>query len=297
MKAPVFICYRREDSSASARLVRNALQTALSRECVFFDHDSIPPGEPWPSTLKDALEAAKVVVSVIGPKWLLASDEYGRRRLDEPNDWLRQELETALTRDLLLLPVLVGGLDKLPPAEAVPEPLRPLVLHQYLVLRDASWDHDVKLVVERVREKLGFASSADLRRGMYPTPPSTPPRLLSKAKIQQALAGELGGWTIAGDDGMDSDTDSPTELYREYRFGSFREAIDYMCQVAAGCDVANHHPRWENRDTLLRVFLCTWEAGHRITDRDLRLASYFDAAYSDSQGRRARECEQPGKPV
>ncbi|NJP90392.1 4a-hydroxytetrahydrobiopterin dehydratase [Nonomuraea sp. FMUSA5-5] len=74
------------------------------------------------------------------------------------------------------------------------------------------------------------------------------------------------------------------ELYREYRFKTFRDAIAFMNEVAPGCDIAIHHPRWENVWRHVRVFLTTWDIGHRISDRDVQLAKYFDSAYQDFAG-------------
>ena len=57
-----------------------------------------------------------------------------------------------------------------------------------------------------------------------------------------------------------------------------------MNEVAPGCDIAIHHPRWENLWRSLRVWLTTWDIGHRISDRDIQLAKYFDKAYADFPG-------------
>jgi pterin-4a-carbinolamine dehydratase len=71
------------------------------------------------------------------------------------------------------------------------------------------------------------------------------------------------------------------EIFREYEFPSFQAAVRFMVQVAPGCDIAMHHPRWENIWKTLRVFLTTWDIGHRISDRDFQLARYFDRAYAE----------------
>lgn len=57
-----------------------------------------------------------------------------------------------------------------------------------------------------------------------------------------------------------------------------------MTQVAQGCDIAMHHPRWENIWKTVRVYLTTWDIGHRISDRDIQLARYFDRAYVEFPG-------------
>ncbi|WP_392531464.1 4a-hydroxytetrahydrobiopterin dehydratase [Nostoc sp. C117] len=69
-----------------------------------------------------------------------------------------------------------------------------------------------------------------------------------------------------------------------YNFKTFRYAIELMNQVAPGCDIALHHPRWENVWRTVRVYLTTWDIGHQISDRDIQLAKYFDKAFSDFPG-------------
>ena len=61
-----------------------------------------------------------------------------------------------------------------------------------------------------------------------------------------------------------------------------------MNEVAPGCDIAIHHPRWENIWKTVKVYLTTWDIGHRISDRDIQLARYLDQAYSDfaAEGRK-----------
>ena len=72
------------------------------------------------------------------------------------------------------------------------------------------------------------------------------------------------------------------ELIRAFRFRRFQAAVDYMYMVAPGCDIAQHHPRWENVWKTLTVHLSTWDGGlHKITERDLKLARYLDRAYID----------------
>jgi pterin-4a-carbinolamine dehydratase len=74
------------------------------------------------------------------------------------------------------------------------------------------------------------------------------------------------------------------EIFREYTFETFQEAVSFMHQVAPGCDVAIHHPRWENIWKTVRVYLTTWGIGHRVSDRDVQLAKYFDRAYREFPG-------------
>ncbi len=74
------------------------------------------------------------------------------------------------------------------------------------------------------------------------------------------------------------------ELHRTYEFKGFKEAIDFMTQVAQGCEMAGHHPRWENIWNKISVYLTTWGKDYRITDRDIRLARYLDKSYRKFSG-------------
>jgi pterin-4a-carbinolamine dehydratase len=69
------------------------------------------------------------------------------------------------------------------------------------------------------------------------------------------------------------------ELHRTFVFRSFRDVLVFMAEAGEFADDANHHPRWENIFKTLRIYLTTWDIGHRISHSDLQLARYFDRAY------------------
>ena len=90
------------------------LEQYFGADSVFFDETAAEPGAQWPSRIREALSAASVVVVVIGVHWLQARDgASGRRRIDAEEDWVREEILTALHRksaddDIHILPVLIG---------------------------------------------------------------------------------------------------------------------------------------------------------------------------------------------
>ena len=101
------------------------------------DVGAISVGDVWPDRLRRALGEATVVVAVIGPSWLTAADRYGRRRLDQADDWVRAEITSALSVGMPILPVLVGSASEMPQAEGLPSELRGILQHQCLRLRVA----------------------------------------------------------------------------------------------------------------------------------------------------------------
>jgi hypothetical protein len=76
---------------------------------VFLDSRSIPAGADFAEELLGRLRACSVLVVVIGPRWLTLTDAAGRRRIDDPQDWIRREIAEAFTHGLRVIPVLTGG--------------------------------------------------------------------------------------------------------------------------------------------------------------------------------------------
>ena len=276
----VFISYRRSDTAAVSGRLHEMLRRTLGPKSVFLDTSSIRPGAVWPDELEEAVTAADVVLVVIGPDWLRAADEWGERLIDQPTDWVRRELELALALDKPVIPVLVGNARMAPPGK-LPEPVAALAGRQAVELRDAYIEHDAELVLSRVRSLMAATPGGPgpYPSGPYPVPPLDTPDPISQEKLEIALRGALSGWTVVRSALPEDPSDVRVELFREYRFLRFRDAIAFMHEVAPGCDIANHHPRWENIWRTVRVYLTTWDIGHRPSDRDIQLAKYLDAAY------------------
>src|SRR4051794_35794943 len=95
MHLKIFISYRREDSAASALSIGQYLENEFGRKNVFIDLD-MRAGAKFPTVLEQRLAECKVMLVLIGPEWLNASDQHGRRRLDQPDDWVRLEIAHAL---------------------------------------------------------------------------------------------------------------------------------------------------------------------------------------------------------
>lgn len=105
----VFISYRVEDVGAAATMPARELERELTHGTVFLDRLSLNGGEPWPARLRDEVCSADVVLVLIGSRWLTLQGADGVRRLDEPDDWVRLEIETALGTQRTVIPVLVDG--------------------------------------------------------------------------------------------------------------------------------------------------------------------------------------------
>ncbi len=284
MQPSIFVSYRREDSAAEAGRLRTTLLGQFGDEAVFMDTSSIQPGAKWPSGISSALESAEAVLVIIGPEWVRVSDQWGLRRIDEESDWVRKEIEQALGQDKEVIPVLVREA-RVPPTDKLPESISALFDRQAIEIRTSYWDHDIKLLQSRLESVAGTPvvqeSAGPYPAGPYPVPAPEVPDPISDESLEVALKGALSRWRKVVSPLPDNPDTVRTELFREYRFKNFRDAIRFISEVAPGCDIANHHPRWENIYATLKVYLTTWDIEHRISDRDIQLAKYFETAYSE----------------
>ena len=130
----VFINYRGADSDTAAVLIDRELAARLGSDRVFLDSRSIPAGADFVEELLARLRACSVLVVVIGPRWLTVTDAAGRRRIDDPRDWIRREIVEALSHGLRVIPVLTGDV-ALPTEADLPADIAGLSRRQYVPLR------------------------------------------------------------------------------------------------------------------------------------------------------------------
>jgi TIR domain len=124
----VFISYRRQESGGVAGRLYDRLVGRFGGGQVFMDVDTIAPGVKFTDVITEALSSCAVLLAVIGPRWLTATDEDGRRRLDDRDDIVRWEIQTALERDgIVVIPVLVEGA-VMPRPHQLPQSLAGLAL-------------------------------------------------------------------------------------------------------------------------------------------------------------------------
>ncbi len=139
----VFLSYRRADTQHVAGRAGDKLQDLFE---LFMDIDTIPPGVDFTDYVRRAVGSCDVLLAFIGDHWLKLTDDGGRRRIDDPMDWVAEEIRVALGRGVPVIPVLIDGAD-LPHPEELPEGLRPLVHRQSLPLRHSSFSADLARLV------------------------------------------------------------------------------------------------------------------------------------------------------
>src|SRR5580704_2124312 len=142
----IFLCYRREDTSGYAGRLFDALVARFGEASVFMDIDTIAPGQDFVQVIEAALVDCEIVLVLIGPNWLSARDKRKRRRLDNPADFVRMEIEGALSRGLRVLPVLMGGAE-VPSSRELPASLAALTRRHAFEISDRRWRYDVQALL------------------------------------------------------------------------------------------------------------------------------------------------------
>ncbi|RJQ46110.1 MAG: toll/interleukin-1 receptor domain-containing protein [Nitrospiraceae bacterium] len=158
--AEIFISYRHDDSEGWAGRLSEALQRAYGEKAVFFDLDSIAAAENWKHRIDECLENSKIMIVMIGPKWLTISDSSGRRRLDDPDDIVRQEIIAAISRHIPILTLLVGNAT-LPKPDDLPDALRNILTYQAQELPTKRWKREIESLLLEVGKIIGQKPEVD----------------------------------------------------------------------------------------------------------------------------------------
>jgi TIR domain len=153
----IFISYRREEAAYPAGWLYDRLADRYAGQ-VFKDVDSIELGDDFVDAITEAVGSCDVLLALIGDQWVTIADEDGRRRLDEPDDFVRLEIEAALTRHVRVIPILVDGAT-MPRAEELPPSLARLVRRQALELSPARFDFDTSRLLKVVDTTLAEVRS------------------------------------------------------------------------------------------------------------------------------------------
>jgi hypothetical protein len=155
----IFISYRREEAAGHAGRLRDRLIARFGENQVFMDVDAIEPGLDFAEEIETAVESCQVLLAVIGKEWLTASDNEGRRRLDDPDDLVRLEIEAALKRKTRVIPVLVGGA-AMPRRQDLPETVGSLARRHAHELSHSRFNYDAEQLLQIIEKVLGGTSGS-----------------------------------------------------------------------------------------------------------------------------------------
>jgi glycerophosphoryl diester phosphodiesterase len=162
----VFISYRRQDTAWPARQLYDVLVAELGADRVFKDVDNIEPGDDFVERIQSAVGSCEVLLALIGPQWLTVTDANGLRRLDDPQDFVRIEVETALTRDdVRVIPILVDNA-KMPSPQELPSGLARLTRRQAVEINPVNFDTRrlLRVLNDTLRDARGDAAEPTAAR-------------------------------------------------------------------------------------------------------------------------------------
>jgi hypothetical protein len=153
----IFISYRRSDNAYAAGWIYAQLVARFGGGNVFMDVADLPLGRDFRKHLNQEVGKCHVLLAIIEDHWLDARHEEGphkgQRRLDDPTDFVRIEIQAALTRDIPVIPVLVGKAT-MPREEDFPDVLKPLAYRHAAEVRSGG---DFQAHVDRLIDGIGRA--------------------------------------------------------------------------------------------------------------------------------------------
>jgi len=148
----IFISYRRSDSKIFTGRILDRLTQAFGRRSIFRDIEDIAAGKDFRQVLKEAIQEANIMLVMIGPQWASITDASGNKRLFDPQDFVRFEVEAGLKRkNMTVIPVLLLN-TVMPSAEELPAELHELLYRNAAVIRDdPDFPTDLQRIIRQIR--------------------------------------------------------------------------------------------------------------------------------------------------
>jgi hypothetical protein len=161
-KYSIFISFRNGDEGFAPELVKTALTQKFDPEQIFLSRDSIPPGADFPHALRDRAANCRVLLALIGSRWLTMTDSSGRRKLEQRNDWVRIEIAAALSAKRTVIPIMLNGASRLNEAD-LPADIKGLARLQELRVDRYNVPGSTQRLKDRLMELIPALASAETR--------------------------------------------------------------------------------------------------------------------------------------
>jgi hypothetical protein len=176
----IFMSYRRDDTAYPAAWLYKLLASHFGNSQVFKDVNSIELGVDFVEVITAAVGFCDVLLALIGDRWLSVTGPDGRRRLDDPGDFVRLEIEAALARNIRVVPILVEGA-RMPRADELPASLAMLTRRQALELSPNQFDAESERLISALDRAVAEAHQQAAREA----------NLVALAQAQRASEIEL----------------------------------------------------------------------------------------------------------
>jgi hypothetical protein len=244
----IFISYRREDTEGQAGRLFTDLVRVFGPASVFMDVAGLQAGRDFRRAIDDQVASCGVLLAVIGRNWVEVTDASGRRRLDDPHDFVRLETAAALKRDIPVIPVLVQNA-QMPRADQLPADMADLVYRSALEVTHARWDSDVQVLAQQLRPYVDARDDGAVAQAASPAPARSGRGLaIAIAGGVAALLLGLYAWSGVGSGpaGSGSPNAAPPAATPEPKAPA--AVADDVAKRADAIAAAEHRARWPYYD-------------------------------------------------
>jgi hypothetical protein len=193
----IFISYRRDETAYPAGWLFDRLAQHLGPAQIFKDVDSIELGDDFVQVISRAVGSCDVLLALIGDQWLTVTDDRGRRRLDDPDDFVRLEIEAALERNVRIIPILVDGAN-MPRADELPPGLVGLERRQALELSPSRFEYDTSRLLKVL--DMTLAEVRTVRDDAAVISTAAAPQAVQSTSENDVPAAETAPGLLAGED-------------------------------------------------------------------------------------------------
>lgn len=190
----IFLSYRRDDSQGEALHLFDDLRKHFGPDQVFMDVTGIDPGRDFRKAIDGAVGSCDVLIVMIGTKWLDSTDDRGRRRLDDPVDFVRMEIAAALRREIPVIPVLVQGA-VMARSDQLPGELEALAWRNAFEVRHARWEIDVAELLKALKKVVKSSGTSEKPAAVEDKRSGLPIRKWAAA-LALAVGGALFGTVV-----------------------------------------------------------------------------------------------------
>ena len=293
----IFISYRREDSAGDAGRLSDHLNRRFGSASVFLDIDAIDPGIDFDRVLTSSLQETAAMLVVIGPRWTALVKADGSRRLDDPNDYVRREVEAALGRDIPVVPVLVQGAP-LPRKDDLPPSLATLVKRQVATLDHAEFHDDAERLCDRLAKMIVVADSPGRRvaRKWWPAAAAVAAVALALVAYQA-----MNGPGIPGDSAVNTPGTAPappavppllSEASEQRRRGQLVDALATLARARAQAPESDALRQLQDDVAMEWIRNVRFESGtSTFTDAIKPALTVIDAALASATGARKADLQ------
>ena len=258
----IFLSYRRSDCQPQANAINDGLRHRLASAKIFMDVDSIPAGVDFEQHIREEIQICDVVLVVIGDDWLSASDREGRRRIDDPDDFVRLEIEAAFASPRVsVVPVLVERAE-MPRSADLPESIKRLARINAIELSDQRWSSDIERLASEIKRLQEYQEARAQRVEQVPPAGEINPPEATRVTPNMRLAdvaAEAVRAVVESMPGVFRTKDVSEHPYTRYAHGAVAGASNYHTMIGRYL-AANHvqltlaapEPATDNRGAVWR---------------------------------------------